>query len=84
MSSTANTYAYVFQGGPVNSSYSLIHCIEKEKKKRLLWGFHSKVEEYNNIKEGDMVFLYVTKTIKTIVASGYVESKFIDESKFCP
>jgi ABC-type multidrug transport system fused ATPase/permease subunit len=84
MSSTANTYAYVFQGGPVNSSYSLIHCIEKEKKKRLLWGFHSKVEEYNNIKEGDMVFLYVTKTIKTIVASGYVESKFIDESKFWP
>jgi MoxR-like ATPase len=84
MSSTANTYAYVFQGGPVNSSYSLIHCIEKEKKKRLLWGFHSKVEKYNNIKEGDMVFLYVTKTIKTIVASGYVESKFIDESKFWP
>jgi hypothetical protein len=84
MSSTANTHAYVFQGGPVNSSYSLIHCIEKEKKKRLLWGFHSKVKEYNNIKEGDMVFLYVTKTIKTIVASGYVESKFIDESKFWP
>jgi MoxR-like ATPase len=84
MSSTAKTYAYVFQGGPVNSSYSLIHCIEKEKKKRLLWGFPSKVKGYNNIKEGDMAFLYVTKTIKTVVASGYVESKFIDESKFWP
>jgi MoxR-like ATPase len=84
MSYTANMNAHVFYGKPVNASYSLIHCIEKEKKKRLLWGFHSKVEEYNNFKEGDMVFLYVTKTIKTIVASGYVESKFIDESKFWP
>jgi MoxR-like ATPase len=84
MNTTTNTYAYVFQGGSVNVSYSLIHCIEKEKKKRLLWGFHSYVTDYDKIKEGDAVFLYATDPIKTIVASGYVESKFIDKSKYLP
>jgi len=84
MNTTTNTYVYEFLGKPENVFYSLIHCIEKGKKKKLLWGFHSYVKAYNKIKEGDEVFLYATSPISTYVASGYVESKFIDEQKFWP
>jgi DNA polymerase III delta prime subunit len=84
MNTTTNTYVYEFLGKPENVFYSLIHCIEKGKKKKLLWGFHSYVKAYDKIKEGDEVFLYATSPISTYVASGYVESKFIDEQKFWP
>jgi len=84
MNTTTNTYVYEFLGKPENVFYSLIHCIEKGKKKKLLWGFHSYVKAYDKIKEGDEVFLYATSPVSTYVASGYIESKFIDEQKFWP
>jgi MoxR-like ATPase len=84
MNTTTNTYVYEFLGEPENVFYSIIHCIEKGKKKKLLWGFHSYVKVYDKIKEGDEVFLYAKYPIGTYVASGYIESKFIDEQKFWP
>jgi hypothetical protein len=75
---------YVFQGGPVNLSFSLIHSIDRESGAKLLWGFHSGVREYDEVKPGDMVFLYATRPIRTIVASGFVVEKFDDISKFWP
>jgi MoxR-like ATPase len=75
---------YVFQGGPVNVSFSLIHSVDREGGAKLLWGFHSEVRGYDEVKPGDMVFLYATKPIGTIVASGFVVEKFEDRSKFWP
>jgi hypothetical protein len=75
---------YVFQGGPVNVSFSLIHSIDREGEAKLLWGFHARVREYGEIKPGDMVFLYATKPIGTIVASGFVVEKFEDRGRFWP
>jgi MoxR-like ATPase len=75
---------YVFQGGPVNVSFSLIHSIDREGEAKLLWGFHAGVREYDEVKLGDMVFLYATKPIGTIVASGFVVKKFEDRGRFWP
>jgi len=75
---------YVFQGGPVNVSFSLIHSVDREGGAKLLWGFHSGVREYDEVKLGDMVFLYATRPIRTIVASGFVVEKFEDRSRFWP
>jgi len=75
---------YVFQGGPVNVSFSLIHSIDREGEAKLLWGFHAGVREYDEVKLGDMVFLYATKPIGTIVASGFVAEKFEDRGRFWP
>ena len=87
MNTATNTYVYEFIGKPENIFYSLIHCIEKEKKKKLLWGFSSHsshINAYDKIKEGDEVFLYATSPVSTYVASGYIESKFVNEHKFWP
>jgi MoxR-like ATPase len=75
---------YVFQGGPVNVSFSLIHSIDREGRAKLLWGFHSEVRGYDEIKPGDMVFLYATSPISTVVASGFVMEKFEDRGRFWP
>ena len=84
MASGSGRSFYVFQGGPVNVSFSLIHSIDREGRAKLLWGFHAGVREYDEVKLNDMVFLYATKPIGTIVASGFVVEKFEDRGRFWP
>jgi hypothetical protein len=68
----------------VNVSFSLIHSIDREGEAKLLWGFHSGVRKYDEVKLGDIVFLYATSPICTVVASGFVVEKFEDRSRFWP
>jgi hypothetical protein len=78
LASEPNRSFYVFQGGPVNVnvSFSLIHSVDREGEAKLLWGFHSGVRKYDEVKLGDIVFLYATSPISTVVASGFVVEKF--------
>jgi len=76
--------SWILQGYPVNIAKSLLdHKYCGGSEDHILWGF-KKDEDYERIRIGDEIFLYVTETVKTIVAMGRVIEKFKDDKTYWP